>query len=81
MAVYKVEICGVNTSRLPLLTAEEKDSLWEKIKAGDKEARERLFAPGHGGGHEPDEALNLRLFVEAMKIYACAIAALNDVEL
>ena len=47
----------------------------------DKEARERLFAPGHGGGHEPDEALNLRLFVEAMKIYACAIAALNDVEL
>ena len=36
----------------------------------DKEARERLFAPGHGGGHEPDEALNLRLFVEAMKIYA-----------
>ncbi len=34
-----------------------------------------------GGGHEPDEALNLRLFVEAMKIYAYAIAALNDVEL
>ena len=31
--------------------------------------------------YEPDEALNLRLFVEAMKIYACAIAALNDVEL
>ncbi len=43
MAVYKVEICGVNTSRLPLLTAEEKDSLWEKIKAGDKEARERYI--------------------------------------
>lgn len=47
----------------------------------DREARARLFAPGHGGGHEPDEALNLRLFVEAMKIYACAIVALNDVEL
>ena len=31
--------------------------------------------------YEPDEALNLRLFVEAMKIYACAIVALNDVEL
>lgn len=43
MAVYKVEICGVNTSRLPLLSAEEKDSLWEKIKAGDKEARERYI--------------------------------------
>ena len=25
MAVYKVEICGVNTSKLPLLTNEEKD--------------------------------------------------------
>lgn len=47
----------------------------------DRQARERLFAPGHGGGHEPDEALNLRLFLEAMKIYACAIVALNDVEL
>ena len=47
----------------------------------DKEARARLFAPGHGGGHEPDEALNLRLFLEAMKIYACAVVALNDVEL
>lgn len=47
----------------------------------DKEARARLFAPGHGGGHEPDEALNLRLFLEAMKVYACAIVALNDVEL
>ena len=43
MAVYKVEICGVNTSRLPLLSAEEKESLWEKIKAGDKEARERYI--------------------------------------
>ena len=47
----------------------------------DREARERMFAPGHGGGHEPDEALNLRLFLEALKIYACAIVALNDVEL
>ena len=25
MAVYKVEICGVNTSKLPLLTNEEKE--------------------------------------------------------
>ena len=43
MAVYKVEICGVNTSKLPLLTAEEKETLWEKIKAGDQEARERYI--------------------------------------
>ena len=40
MPVYKVEICGVNTSRLPLLTNEEKEELFCRIKAGDKEARE-----------------------------------------
>ncbi len=43
MAVYKVEICGVNTSKLPLLSAEEKEELFKKIKAGDKEARERYI--------------------------------------
>ena len=43
MAVYKVEICGVNTSRLPLLNSEEKEELWEKIKNGDREARERYI--------------------------------------
>ena len=40
MALNKVEICGVNTSRLPILTNEEKELLFEKIKKGDKEARE-----------------------------------------
>lgn len=40
MAVYKVEICGVNTSKLPLLTNEEKDELFKKIKNGDEQARE-----------------------------------------
>lgn len=40
MSAYKVEICGVNTSTLPLLTEEEKNSLWDKIKAGDTYARE-----------------------------------------
>ena len=40
MAIYKVEICGVNTSKLPLLTNEEKETLFEKIKEGDMEARE-----------------------------------------
>ena len=42
MAMYKVEICGVNTSQLPLLTNEEKTELFEKIQQGDKEARENL---------------------------------------
>lgn len=36
MALNKVEICGVNTSRLPILTNEEKELLFEKIKKGTK---------------------------------------------
>lgn len=43
MAMYKVEICGVNTSQLPLLTNEEKTELFEKIQQGDKEAREKFI--------------------------------------
>ena len=31
MALNKVEICGVNTSKLPLLKNEEKEALFEKI--------------------------------------------------
>ncbi len=36
----KVEICGVNTSKLPVLSRSEKDELFVKIKQGDKKARE-----------------------------------------
>lgn len=36
----KVEICGVNTSKLPVLSREEKDALFVKIKNGDLKARE-----------------------------------------
>ena len=35
----KVEISGVNTANLPLLTRKEKEELFIKIKAGDEEAR------------------------------------------
>ena len=35
----KVEICGVNTSKLPILSREKKEELFLKIKAGDEEAR------------------------------------------
>ena len=34
MALNKVEICGVNTAKLPVLTEEEKELLFEKIKQG-----------------------------------------------
>lgn len=40
MSTYKVEICGVNTSKLPVLTEEEKNTLFEQIRAGDKTARD-----------------------------------------
>lgn len=40
MSVNKVELCGVNTSKLPLLKEEEKELLLERIQAGDEEARE-----------------------------------------
>ena len=38
----KVEICGVNTSKLPTLTSEEKTRLFEEIKKGDPVAREEF---------------------------------------
>lgn len=58
MALNKVEICGVNTSRLPVLTNEEKELLFEKIKKGDKEARE-LYIKG-----------NLRLVLSVIKRFS-----------
>ena len=47
----------------------------------DKAVKARLFKPRHGGAHEPDEALNVRLLLEAMKIYTMAVIALNDCSL
>ena len=40
----KVEICGVNTARLPVLKAAETRSLLEKARAGDRDAREKLIS-------------------------------------
>ncbi len=42
--IKKVEICGVNTSKLPVLSQKEKEELFLKIKAGDKEAREKFIS-------------------------------------
>jgi RNA polymerase sporulation-specific sigma factor len=38
----KVEICGVNTASLKVLTEKEKIALLKKVKEGDKNAREKL---------------------------------------
>jgi RNA polymerase sporulation-specific sigma factor len=43
MAGYKVEICGVNTAKLPLLTNDEKEALFARILEGDQEAREQYI--------------------------------------
>ena len=55
MTPNKVEICGVNTAKLPLLKEEEKEALFVKIKAGDEQAKERYIKG------------NLRLVLSVMK--------------
>ncbi len=41
--INKVEISGVNTAKLPVLTNEEKDTLFIKIKNGDETARQTFI--------------------------------------
>lgn len=43
MAQGKVEICGVNTAKLPVLKETEKEALFVRIKAGDQEAKEEYI--------------------------------------
>lgn len=43
MAPTKVMICGVNTSKLPLLSEQEKEALFERIDKGDMNAREEFI--------------------------------------
>lgn len=41
--IRKVEICGVNTNKLPVLSNKEKQELLEKIKNGDNDARDEFI--------------------------------------
>lgn len=43
MIINKVEICGVNTAKLPVLSAAKMRELFELMQSGTKEARERLI--------------------------------------
>jgi RNA polymerase sporulation-specific sigma factor len=43
MMVNKVEICGVNTSKLPVLSNEQKKALFERMHKGDVSAREEFI--------------------------------------
>lgn len=64
--IKKVEICGVNTSKLPILSNEEKNELLIRIKNGDEEAREQFIQGNlrlvlsviqrfNGRGESPDD--------------------------
>lgn len=39
MAITKVEICGVNTGKLPVLSAQEQEALFAKVQSGDENAK------------------------------------------
>lgn len=43
MAQGKVEICGVNTAKLPVLDEKEKEELFARIKKGDEQAKEEYI--------------------------------------
>ena len=43
MAMYKVDISGVNTSKLPVLSDKEKEKLLLEIKKGNGQARESFI--------------------------------------
>lgn len=44
----------------------------------DLRVKKLIAKPGHGGAHEPDEMLNIRLLTEALKIYTMGMIAMND---
>lgn len=66
MAAYKVEICGVNTSRLPILKEEEKSALFVRIKSGDQKAREEYITG------------NLRLVLSVIKRFTNSNENVDD---
>ena len=66
MALNKVEICGVNTSKLTVLTNEEKEKLFERIREGDEEARQQYIKG------------NLRLVLSVIKRFSASSENVDD---
>jgi RNA polymerase sporulation-specific sigma factor len=62
----KVEICGVNTAKLPLLKAGEKEQLFRRIEEGDTDARE-TYIEG-----------NLRLVLSVIKRFSSSSENVDD---
>lgn len=66
MAQGKVEICGVNTSKLPLLKNAEKEALFARIEEGDTAAREQYIEG------------NLRLVLSVIKRFSSSNENVDD---
>lgn len=66
MTQGKVEICGVNTAKLPILKNEEKEELFARIEAGDQEAREQYIKG------------NLRLVLSVIKRFSQSNENVDD---
>ena len=65
--LQKVEICGVDTSGLPLLTAKENEELMRRLKEGDAAAREKFIVG------------NMRLVLSLVKRFWAKNANADDV--
>ena len=65
--LQKVEICGVDTAGLPLLSAEESDELMRRLKEGDEKAREKFIVG------------NMRLVLSLVKRFWAKNANADDV--
>ena len=66
MALNKVEICGVNTAKLPVLTNQEMLVLFQRIDAGDTSARDE-FVQG-----------NLRLVLSVIQRFSSRGESMDD---
>ena len=66
MSRHKVELTGVNTANIKVLTSEEMDILFKKMKEGDPYAREELI---NG---------NLKLVLSILKKYTGKVDNLDD---
>ena len=62
----KVELCGVNTSKLPLLREDEKEELFRGIQKGDEKAREEYIKG------------NLRLVLSVIKRFDSSSESADD---
>lgn len=65
--LQKVEICGVNTSSLPVLSTKEQQELMVRLKSGDEQAREKFIT------------CNLRLVLSLVRRFWAKNANADDV--